>query len=193
MARIISTFTVLVLAASAVTPAIAVASLIEYDLLALGDSAYRYEYTIVNDTPVGLGTDVQAFALQFDTSLYDEFSLTPVTAEPLANEWDERILASAPGVPAAYDALAMGRVVAAGATLSGFQVEFDWLGGRDEPGPQPFTVYDPSTFDTLAAGVSEPRNDEAQAVPAPSGLFLMGAALLAMALSGTSRGWRDHR
>jgi hypothetical protein len=93
----------------------------------------------------------------------------------VSSEWSELLLASAPGVPAAYDALALGAGVADGTTASGFAVEFVWLDAARPPGSQPFQVYDPDTFELLETG------ETGSGVPEPGTLALLGSALAGLA------------
>jgi hypothetical protein len=151
------------------------ATIIRYQLIPLGGIDYQYVYAVENDGTLGGGAPVALFDLLFDPTLYAEASLTAATAAPLANAWDELFLASAPGVPAAYDALALAGGVADGATVSGFTVTFTWL-GAGTPGSQPFEIYDPLTFALLEQGLT------VNATPLPPTTWLLGsgaAALLA--------------
>jgi hypothetical protein len=90
------------------------------------------------------GRDIQAFDILFDSALYLESSLTSVSPPEITAVWDELILTSAPGLPAFYDvqALTGNDGIAPGATVSGFAVEFTWLGDPAGPGIQPFLIYD---------------------------------------------------
>jgi hypothetical protein len=146
------------------------ATVVQYELLPLGGSQFRYVYTVSNDGSLG-GAAVNLFDVLFDPSLYSETSLSISTQPPLASSWNEILLASAPGVPAAYDALATGSGIAYGQTRSGFAVDFAWL-GTGAPGTQPFVIYDPQTFAVLEEGTT------VSAVPLPPAgwLLLSGVA-----------------
>src|SRR5690349_2660222 len=106
----------------------------------MGGNVYRYIYTITNSGPVGAGAPVQLFDILFDTSRYQQSSLQIVTPSTLQLAWSETLLGALPGVPAAYDVLALHGGIPAGNTVSGFAVQFTWL-GPGLPGPQPFQIY----------------------------------------------------
>ena len=149
------------------------AIIIDYDLTSLGGDSYRYDYTVTNDGSLGVGVALEWFAILFDSALYDESSLFIVTPDPPASGWDELILASGVGVHPAYDAFALTGGIAADASVSGFAVQFDWLGaalGAGLPGAQPFEIYDPNTFDVLATGSTRVTST---AVPEPGTLALL--------------------
>jgi hypothetical protein len=116
------------------------AIIIDYDLTSLGGNSYQYDYTVTNDDPLGAGVAIDWFAILFDPASYEENSLAIVTPDPLASEWDELILGSGVDVPAAYDVFAPAGGIAVGASVSGFAVQFDWL-GAGLPGVQDVEVY----------------------------------------------------
>lgn len=148
---------------------------IQYKLVPMGGNVYRYVYSITHSGPAGTGAPVQFFDILFDTSRYQQSSLQIVTPSALQLEWSETFLAPLPGVPTAYDVLALHGGVPAGSTVSGFAVQFTWL-GSGLPGPQLFQIYDPVTFQLLQSGTTVPDFDS---VPAAStwSLFLIGAGL----------------
>lgn len=162
----------------AVQPASAI--IVNYDLIALGGSSYRYEYTVTNDGSLGAGVPVESFALIFNSTLYDETSLVIVTTDPPASEWDEQIFGTGLLVEPAYDALALAGGIADGSSVFGFAVQFDWL-GAGTPGPQPFEVYDPNTFDLVETGVTRSAGTS---IPEPNTLLLF---LLSVVAAGISR------
>jgi hypothetical protein len=127
---------------------------IDADIDPLGGASYRAVYSVHNDGSLGAGAPVLLFDVLFDPALYLEASLQIVTATPLSSAWSELLLASAPGLPAAYDALALGPGIADGATVAGFAVEFEWLGVGSPQGSQPFVVYDATTFAVLEEGAT---------------------------------------
>lgn len=155
---------------------------IDYSVVALGGNSFRYNYTIANDGSLGAGVPVQLFDIIFDSALYDETSLNIVTADPPASDWDEAILATGFLVGPAYDALALAGGIADGDSVSGFAVEFTWI-GAGMPGSQPFEVYDPDTFDLLDQGTTRLANAN---MPEPSTLAL----LLLPAIAAGALRWR---
>ena len=156
------------------------AVVIEYEVTELGGDSFRYDYTITNDGSIT--NNLELFGINFDPTLYDEFSLLPdLTGEALDN-WDGTILGSGIGLPAAFDLFAFGPGLATGDTLSGVGIEFTWI-GLDLPGSQDFEVFDSFTFDFLGGGFSELRVDEGPiAVPEPPmwTLLMAGLGLLRM-------------
>lgn len=149
---------------------------IQYSLVSLGGNAYRYIYSITNNG--SSGAPVQLFDILFDTSLYQESSLQIVTPSSLHSQWSEVLLAGVPpAIPAAYDALALQGGVAAGTTVTGFSVQFTWL-GPGVPGAQPFQIYDPQTFQLTQSG--QTSSSSSVSVPAAStlSLILLGVGLV---------------
>ncbi len=140
---------------------------IQYTLTPLGGNNYRYVYSISN-TATGGSTTVQLFDIYFDTTLYQESSLQIVTPNALHTQWDEQLLTSAPGVPAAYDALSLAGGIAPGTTVTGFSVTFRWL-GAGVPGAQPFQIWDTGRFVILQSGTTF---SSAIGVPTASTLML---------------------
>lgn len=161
------------IAASAASAA-ANAVVVQYNLVPLGSNNYRYVYTVENNGSLGAGVEVSLFDVMFDPALYAETSLSATTPVPLGDNWDEIFLTSAPGLPAAYDALALAGGVADGATVGGFSVDFTWL-GAGTPGNQPFAIYDPVNFDVLEEGVTA-----SDAVPLPAALWLLGSGIMTL-------------
>jgi hypothetical protein len=145
--------------------------MIQYELADLGASRYRYTYTVTHDG--SLADPLRGFNVLFDPALFDEASLTITTLPPLADEWDQLLLASGLLVPAAFDALALGSGIPAGAFVSGFGVEFLWL-GAGVPGSQPFEIFDPISFEVLGSGTTV-------LVPEPGtvALLLLGVTVVA--------------
>lgn len=140
------------------------ASVIQYQLTPLGGDHYRYDYTVNNDGSVGPDVKIEGFSIQFDQNLYAEESLSILSPEPLA--WLGFILSSGLLVPAAYDTSALLNEygVAPGDSLSGFAVEFNWL-GAGLPGAQAFEIYDPNSLDVISSGLTT-------LVPLPGALYL---------------------
>jgi hypothetical protein len=124
---------------------------VRYIVEPVGGNVYRYVYSITNS---GGSPTVQLFDILFDTSLYQESSLQIVTPAPLNSQWSQQILHSVPPiVPAAYDVFSIAGGIPAGATVTGFSVQFTYL-GSGTPGAQPFQVYDATTFALLQAGTT---------------------------------------
>ena len=98
--------------------------------------------------------------------LYDNLSVTT----PLA-DWDEIAINPDASIPddGFYDAIALVAGIAPGDTLSGFSVQFDWL-GAGTPGNQFFDVVDSGTFDVLESGETVLASAP---VPEPATLWLM--------------------
>jgi hypothetical protein len=158
-----------------------VASAIEVDFatVSLGGNNYRYEYLIRNDGSLGPGTAIQLIDLSFDPALFEESTLTSVSAPSLAADWTQSFLASAPGVSAAFDLYTAGPGIAVGGQLGGFAVEFHWL-GSGAPGGQAFDVYDPGSFALLGQGMTTP-------VPEPETWAMMAIGALMIGLRRRQR------
>lgn len=156
-----------------VPPAFAVS--VQYELTPLGGSNYRYVYTVTNDGSLGAGIAVELFDVMFDPALYQESSLAITTPASPGSSWDEIFLASAPGVPATYDALALAGGIPIGATVGGFAVDFTWI-GVGTPGNQSFAIYDRGSFALLEEGMTS----NLTAVPVPAAAWLLGSGLVAM-------------
>ena len=150
----------------------ALAIVIDFNTISLGANQYRYEYVVRNDGSLGPGVSVALFDIEFDPVLYRESSLTIVTPDPLKSQWDELLLASAPGLAAAYDALALAAGVGVAEVVSGFAVEFEWL-GSGRPGTQTYLVFDPNTNAIIETGQTG-----AMPEPASIGLLLLGFVAL---------------
>lgn len=172
------------------------AIMIEYELFDLGGSNYRYVYTVTNDGSLG-GAAVEGFQIlfhgteQLPDQNYNEASLAIVTGNPPSAAWDELILGAVPGFdPAAYDAAALGAGIGNGASVSGFAVEFEWIGAATGPGAQEFIIYDPNTFAELEFGTTQLKpsgpGPGPTPAPAPGVLSLLGAGLLGL-------GWMRRR
>ena len=152
---------------------------VSYDLVPMGGNVYRYVYSITNNGSLGSNVRVQLFDILFDTSLYREPSLQIVTPVNLSAQWSQLLLTSLPGVPAAYDALALQGGIPPGSMVSGFAVQFTWL-GSGTPGSQPFQIFDPTTFQLLQTGQTAGTPSSAPlGAPAAStfSLILMGLGL----------------
>jgi hypothetical protein len=159
---------------------------ITYTVVPLGLNSYRYTYKVSNpnDGSIGTGVSVELFDIDFDTTLYGEDSLTIVSSPALSPDWSQRILASAPGVPADYDVSALNGGIPVGSSVSGFAVEALWIGGPSGPGAQAFEVFDP-TFELLQSGMTTP--EQLTGVPEPSMLVPLGIGLVTLAGLGTLR------
>ena len=132
-----------------------------------GEDLYRYVY-LLSDFPHPAG---HGFSVVFDYLLYASLEAPPPT---VGSDWDVLSIQPDLAVPddGLFDALAL---VNAPATLTGFTIEFVWL-GEGVPDSQPFVIYD-SAFTTIESGLTV----AAPAVPVPepaSWLLLSLGALL---------------
>jgi len=150
----------------------AFSSSIQYQLTSLGGDLYRYDYTVFNDGSLGAGVPIEGIDIYFDAALYDELSLAPFAPAG----WDPIIIYSIPGIPALYDVIALSPAdgIPVGSSLSGFVVEFSWLGLGGSPGTQPYDVISPiEPYPILESG-------ETSAIPEPSTIALVGIGLAAL-------------
>jgi hypothetical protein len=164
------------------TPAVS-ATAIFYELTHVGGSSYRYDYTVVNDS---LSIPLALFDIDFDPALYDEPSLSIQSAPAIQLDWDELILGSGIGTPAFYDALAVGTGIPVGGSVDGFAVAFDWL-GSGQPGAQPFSIFDPNTFDLLDSGRTRLQGTPPPSVPIPGTLLLLLPFMFLVYKTGSTR------
>ena len=150
MSRLYKLAAALFLFASAQTLAAAVS--VQYSLVPVGGNVYRYVYTVTNDGSLGGGAAVMLFDILFDASQYQ--GLTIVSSPNISPaQWSQTILSAVPGLPAAYDSFALQGGIAAGTSVTGFSVQFTWL-GSGLPGAQPFQISNPSTFTVLQSGAT---------------------------------------
>jgi hypothetical protein len=159
MKRTVLAGVVLVLAAAAS----GLASLntgITYNLSDLGGGRWQYTYDVTND---GLAAPIEEFTVWFDYDLYSNLAVeTPTTP----SGWDQLVLQPEPVLldDGAFDARALGGGIGIGQSLGDFSVSFDFS-GIGEPGPQPYDIVDPQTFQPIESGTT---------VPEPTTLLLLG-------------------
>ena len=129
---------------------------VQSQLDSLGGNQYRYVYKVTHDGSLGAGVAVRLFDIEFDPANYLESSLKIVTPNPLNSQWDEAILFSSTlGGAAAYSSFSSTTGIVPGTTVSGFAVEFKWIGlAGTSPGTQTFQIFDPETFNTLERGTT---------------------------------------
>ena len=149
------------------------ATLITSDLVQLDTNTWQSTYKITNDT---LPFDIEEFSIYFDFSLFE--NLVATGAPP---DWDPLVIQPDAGLPddGFYDALALAVGVIPGDMLSGFMVEFDYL-GVDIPPSQAFDILDPFNFDLLDSGEVIFTSVTELSVPAPATLGLLAIGLLGL-------------
>lgn len=137
---------------------------IDYELVDLGNNRYQYNYTINNETTLGL----DGFSIFFDPALY-----TNLLIENASANWDTLIYEpdSSFGLEGALESIAIGTPLAPGDNLPGFSVSFDWLGGNVFGG-QNFEFFDSVTFDSVLIGSTAILNNSGT-VPVPTTLALL--------------------
>lgn len=154
------------------------ATTINYTITDLGESRWRYDYAIHNDS---LDSALQEFTLYFNDSLYANLS-----DESTAAGFDLLLIQPDTAIPAAgiFDGLALQGGIAAGAWLDGFSVSFDYL-GQGTPASQLFSIVDPSTFIELDTGLT---SRAAVPIPAPATLALVLLGLAGVAVQRRRQG-----
>lgn len=150
------------------------ATTINFTTANLTGNVWQYEYAVINDS---LSSAIDEFTIYFDRDLYSNMS---VVASPAG--WDSIVVQPDAGIPADgfFDGLALGAGLAPGATAAGFAVSFEFL-GAGSPGPQPFDVVDPVSFNVVDSGVTVPET--ATDLPEPDSIALLGLALSALAVA----------
>jgi hypothetical protein len=164
-------------AVSGIAPATAATVIGQYTQL--GGHAWQASFTVV----AGASQVIEGFLIDFD---FDKASHLALLASPA--QWDTLVLQPDATLLAAgqLDALALpGTSIRNGAQLSGFSVEFDWL-GTTAPGALPFAIYDPSSFVVLETGTTTPMAGAA-GVPEPASWLLGALALGLLAAQSAQR------
>ncbi len=153
---------------------------IYYEVENLAGSRWEYSYTVDNQT----ASPIEQFTIYFDPALYINLDVTGFSAL----NWDG--FASAPGDnlpdddfvdwcatgPDCFEDIAG---IDVGQMLSGFSVEFDWLGAGD-PGRQFFEIVNPEPFDITSSGLTRLLDGNPPTVPEPAPTVLLGIGLLAL-------------
>ncbi|MEM9744332.1 MAG: VPLPA-CTERM sorting domain-containing protein [Pseudomonadota bacterium] len=191
------------LAALALCSGNAHAAKVEYEATFVGPSntagneIWRYDYWVTNDDPTA--DPIENFSVLFPldsnyVSICDSFepcstsaSSDPIETDAFDNLWDPVALRIDPGLSADgevnYDSFFAGTdPIPFDTELGGFFALFEWDAGGDDPGSQPFAVFD-STFAVIAEGFTTLRGGDVvppvmSAVPLPgtAWLFLTGLA-----------------
>jgi hypothetical protein len=132
----------------------------------LAGSRWQYTYTVTNDV---LTVAIEEFTIFCMLGLFENLATESVPAD-----WDPLVIQPDPFLhdDGFFDALSLlGIGIAAGDTLGGYAVSFDFLGSGSS-GAQPFDIVDPADFTVLASGTTR-----SSSVPVPSSLLLMSAGL----------------
>lgn len=154
----------------------AVATTISYKTINVTGNIWRYEYSLINDS---LSDPIDEFTIYFDRN---SFSNLNVDSSPL--DWDSIVIQPDFGIPSDgfFDALALGPGLAPSATVAGFIVSFEFLGGGT-PGSQRFEIIDPRNFDILDSGLTVATTappPPPHAVPEPNSIALLAFAFFAL-------------
>jgi len=161
----------------AMTVSAAARSQVTYTATDLSGSTWQYNYTFTNSLTSG---NIGEVTVYFALGSYSGLSMasspgnwSPVVAQPDA------------GLPADgfFDVQATTAGLATGQSVSGFSVDFTWL-GTGTPGSQLFNIVNPVDYSTQYAGSTAPAGArQAPEIDAGSGsaaLTLLGGALLVL-------------
>lgn len=150
------------------------AAYIQYTVNPLGGDLWKYDYTVVNDSPAQAFDE---FTIYFDSSLYDTLSI-----EGAASGWDPIVGQADLGIPADgfYDALRLDGLMPVETLEDGFSVSFRFL-SSGTPGAQPFDLLNSSDFSLVSSGMTVLDGDgNINPVPEPSTYALLIVGLLAL-------------
>lgn len=151
------------------------AGVVDFVATPLGEGVWRYDYSITAPA-----FDFDQFTLYFDISQFG-----PLSAAIGPAGWDMLSLDPDPAIPAdgLLDGLHLDGPLPQGATVTGFSVNFRYL-GLDTPGAQPFELLDSSSLRVLQSSVTT-------AVPEPRPALLFVAGALGLGVLGTRRRRQD--
>jgi hypothetical protein len=140
------------------------AAMIQYTATDSSGSTWRYDYSVTNND---LSSPVGEVTIFFGLGSYSNIS-SP--GQP--STWSSVVAQPDPAIPADgfFDSATSSGGISLGATLSGFSVQFTWL-GTGSPGAQMYDVVDPVSFATLESGTT------VSTVPIPGALGLLASAL----------------
>jgi hypothetical protein len=152
------------------------AQVISYTATDVSGSTWDYNYTIANNTTSTINEFTVFAAL-------GQYSSLSVASSP--SSWSSLVAQPDPGIPADgyFDSQAISGGLLAGSTLSGFSMQFTYL-GSGTPGSQLFNIVDPNTFNTLAVGYTTAAGatqaPEINSGSATSAITLLLGSLLVM-------------
>ena len=149
------------------------AATIDYKAEYLGDTSWRYDYTITND----LSFDIGAFAIHFDYGLYDGLDHFTGPEDWDVGGWNPEFWDSANvEIPGQFFGFALEALIAPGDSRTGFSVVFNWF-GNEAPDSQFFEVIDPLTFSAVGEGwtIAAPAP-----IPEPQTFVLLGTGILGL-------------
>jgi len=161
------------------------AQTISYTATDVSGSTWDYNYTVTNNT----ASTINEFTI---FASLGQFSNLSIASSP--SSFNSVVLQPDAGIPADgyFDALSNSGGLTAGATLSGFSMQFNYL-GSGTPGSQLFNIVDPTTFNTLGAGYTTAGGGVTQAPEINSGsapgaiTLLLGSLLVLRARTSSKR------
>jgi hypothetical protein len=159
---------------------------VSYTATDISGSTWEYTYTIDNSV---LSSNLTEFTTFFALGQYSNLA---VLSSP--GNWSPIVAQPDAGLPADgfYDAVALDAGLAAGASQTGFSVEFTY-GGAGTPGSQLFNIVDSNTFATLATGQTTLAGGGVTSAPEIDPSSLIGAMTLLLGGLAMIRGSAKDR
>lgn len=141
----------------------------------LSSGRFQYDYVLTNDS----AQRIDEVTIYFDRTLFNDLAngVSP-------SGWDPLVIQPDLGLPSDgfFDVLALGPGLLPGVSLSGFSIQFTFLGSGSLPA-QRFQIVEPDTFAILASGLTVLADSPPPPIPEPATFTLFIIALLALVIA----------